>query len=113
MEFLFRIYTKVPVGFESLFHLNDNHAPVYAKYFGAKARGNSTCGGTMSITRFTIFLCICTVTFTPKCPRFYLTFTLPHPMFTRSQNMQYRARGAGFADEIVDSCRLSMHCLGF
>ena len=67
----------------------------------------------MSITRFTIFLCICTVTFTPKCPRFYLTFTLPHPMFTRSQNMQYRARGAGFADEIVDSCRLSMHCLGF
>ena len=68
MDFLFRIYTKVPVGFESLFHLDDNHAPVYAKYFGAKARGNSTCGGTMSITRFTIFLCICTVTFTPEMP---------------------------------------------
>ena len=53
----------------------------------------------MSITLFTINRYSCAYAhfyprFTPKCPHFYLTFTLPHPMFTRSQNVQYRARGA-------------------
>ena len=38
MEFLFRIYTKVPVGFESLFHLNDNHAPVCTRSTLAQKR---------------------------------------------------------------------------